>query len=56
MRQIGTIVKRQQSLVRLKAVLMVVAMSLQLEQDIVGETMGCVPRMADCDFFVLAVS
>lgn len=55
MGQLGRIFKRVQSLIRFKRVFVVVWMSLQLEQQIVWDSVRGVPRMSYGDFLVLSI-
>jgi len=54
--QLGRVFVSAESLVRLQAVFVVVAMPLQLQEEQVTDPVGGIPRMADCNLFVGTVS
>jgi hypothetical protein len=55
MRQLGWIFKRVQSLIRFKRVFVMVWVSLQLEQQIIWDSVRGVPGMFYCYFLVLSI-
>lgn len=55
MRQLRGVLVAAEGLIGFQAVLVVVGVSLEFEEEVVGESVWGVPGMADVDFLVLSV-